>query len=90
MVGGRIKSIRRVGNNGYASKSWETYRMILVYMKAQESILLNKSVRNTQLQRAEALQGSSVMANVSRSHLPMGDVTELSSLLGGREWLLVI
>lgn len=46
MVEGRIKSSRKVGNNGYTSKSWEIYKMILVYKKAQKSILLNKTVRN--------------------------------------------
>lgn len=46
MVEGRIKSSRKVGNNGYRSKSCEIYETILVYKKAQKSILLNKAVRN--------------------------------------------
>ena len=83
MVEGRIKSIRKVGNNGYTSKIWETYEMILVYKKAQKSMLHNKTVRNKWLQKPQELQESSVVGNIGRSHLPVVDVIELSSLLRG-------
>lgn len=80
MVERRIKSIRKVGNNGYINKIWETYETILVYKKAQKSMLLNKTVRNKRLQGAE-LQGSAVVAIIGRSHPSVVDVTELSSLV---------